>query len=147
MEDRRWLLKIDVNNKNVINIFDDGYVLDNNGRKLFVLKKAAMGMVQELINEYSTLDEDVDSVSRYTIRCNTNPKVVSHNQMFFNQLKDLIYNPQNIKHPDNRLGSILEDIEHLRSTGELHTMIEADGQDAFIERLILKYCNLENNCE
>ena len=143
MEDRKWLMKVDRCEKHVLTLFEDGYVVDNRGKKLFVLKKSAIEMVQELINEYSTLDEDVDSTPECIIKCNIEPRIESHNRLFFNQMKDLLFEPQNIKHPDSRLGRILEEIERLRADGTLQEMMETSGQDAFIEQLILDFSDRE----
>lgn len=96
MKDRTWLIKMERCEKHVITLFEDGYVVDNRGKKLFVLKKSAMEMIQELINEYATLYIDVDFDPKCTIKCNIEPRVESHNRLFFNQMKDLLFEPQNI---------------------------------------------------
>lgn len=145
MKDRTWLIKMERCEKHVITLFEDGYVVDNRGKKLFVLKKAAMEMVQELISEYSADDSTADFDQDCIIKCNTNPKLVSHNRLFFNQMVALLFDPRNIKHPDSRLGSILEEIERLRADGTLQEMIETSGQDAVIDELILKFSDRESD--
>ena len=145
MKDRTWLIKMERCEKHVLTLFEDGYVVDNRGKKLFVLKKSAMEMVQELINEYSILDEDVDSVSECTIKCNIEPRIESHNRLFFNQMKDLLFKPQNIKHHDDRLGPIIEEIERLGASGKLQDMLYSDGTDAFVEDLIYRFSYIESN--
>lgn len=127
---RTWLIKMERCEKHVLTLFEDGYVVDNRGKKLFVLKKSAMEMVQELINEYSADDSTADFDQDCIIKCNTNPKLVSHNRLFFNQIVELLFDFRNIKHPDSRLGSILEEIQRLRTDGKLQEMIETSGQDA-----------------
>ena len=96
MKYRTWLIKMERCEKHVITLFEDGYVVDNRGKKLFVLKKSAREMIQELINEYATLYIDVDFDPKCTIKCNIEPRVESHNRLFFNQMKDLLFEPQNI---------------------------------------------------
>src|SRR5699024_2533999 len=100
-------------------------------KKPYVLKKSAMELVYELINEYSADDSTADFDQDCIIKCNISPKLVSHNRLFFNQMVALLFDPKNIKHPDSRLGPILEEIERLRADGTLQEMIETSGQDAF----------------
>ena len=145
MKDRTWLIKMESCEKHVLTLFEDGYVVDNRGKKLFVLKKSAMGMVQELINEYSADDSTADFDQDCIIKCNTNPKLVSYNRFFFNQIVELLFDFRNIKHPDSRLGSILEEIQRLRTDGKLQEMIETSGQDAVIDELILKFSDRESD--
>lgn len=143
MKDRTWLVKFERYDKNWITLYDDANVLCCGRKKPYVLKKSAMEMVQELINEYSADDSTADFDQDCIIKCNINPKIVSHNRLFFNQMVSLLFDPRNIKHPDSRLGPIIEEIQRLRATGELQEMIETDGQDVFIERLILKFSDRE----
>lgn len=147
MEDRRWLVKLERYDKNWITLYDDANVLTCGRKKPYVLKKAAMEMVQELISEYSADDSTADFDQDCIIKCNTNPKLVSHNRLFFNQMVALLFDPRNIKHPDSRLGYILEEIECLRTDGKLQEMIETSGQDAFVEQLINRFSPVENNFE
>lgn len=139
MEDRTWLVKLERYDKNWITLYDDANVLCCGRKKPYVLKKSAMEMVQELINEYFADDETADFDQDCIIKCNTNPKLVSNNRLFFNQMVSLLFDPRSIKHPDERLGPILEEIERLRAAGTLQEMIETSGQDAVIEELILKF--------
>lgn len=145
MKDKTWLIKMESCEKHVLTLFEDGYVVDNRGKKLFVLKKSAMGMVKELINEYSADDSTADFDQDCIIKCNINPKLVSHNRLFFNQMVETLFDPRSIKHPDSRLGIILEEIERLRADGTLKEMIETSGQDAFIEQLIMNFSDRESN--
>lgn len=139
MKDRTWLIKMERCEKHVLTLFEDGYVVDNRGKKLFVLKKSAMEMIQELINEYATLDIDVDFDPKCTIKCNIEPRVESHNRLFFNQMKDLLFEPQNIKHPDEHLDNIIGEIDRLRASGKLQEMLQLDGIDAVAEDLINRF--------
>jgi len=63
MKYRTWLIKMERCEKHVITLFEDGYVVDNRGKKLFVLKKSAMEMIQEL--EKHNLDVVVGNVQKY----------------------------------------------------------------------------------
>lgn len=139
MKDRTWLIKMERCEKHVITLFEDGYVVDNRGKKLFVLKRSAMEMIQELINEYATLYIDVDFDPKCTIKCNIEPRVESHNRLFFNQMKDLLFEPQNIKHPDEHLDNIIGEIDRLRASGKLQEMLQLDGIDAVAEDLINRF--------
>lgn len=139
MENRTWLIKMERCEKHVLTLFDDGYVVDNCGKKLFVLKKSAMELVRALINEYSVLDEDVNFLPDCTIKCNIEPRIENHNRLFFNQMVDLLFAPQNIKHPDDRLGPIIDEIECLRGTGKLQEMLKSDGEDGVAVDLINRF--------
>lgn len=102
-----------------------------------------MELVYDLINEYSSDDSTADFDQDCIIKCNTNPKLVSHNRLFFNQMVALLFDPRNTKHPDSRLGPIMEEIERLRADGTLQEMIETSGQDSVIDELILKFSDRE----
>ena len=145
MKDRTWLVKLERYDKNWITLYDDANVLCCGRKKPYVLKKSAIEMVQELINEYSTDDSTADFDQDCIIKRNTNPKLVSHNRLFFNQMVALLFDPRNIKHPDERLGPIIEEIKRLRASGKLQEMIETSGQDAVIDELILKFSDIESD--
>lgn len=145
MKDRTWLVKLERYDKNWVTLYGDANVLTYGRKKPYVLKKTAMEMVQELISEYSADDSTADFDQYCIIKCNTNPKLVSHNRLFFNQMVSILFDPRNIKHPDSRLGSILEEIERLRADGTLQEMIETSGQDAVIDELILKFSDRESD--
>lgn len=145
MEHRRWLVKLERYDKNWLTLYDDANVLCCGRKKPYVLKKSAMEMVQELINEYFVDDETADFDQDCIIKCNINPKLVSHNRLFFNQIVAILFDFRNIKHPDSRLGPILEEIERLRADGTLQEMIETIGQDAVIDELILKFSDRESD--
>ena len=143
MKDRTWLVKLERYDKNWITLYDDANVLTYGRKKPYVLKKSAMEMVQELISEYSADDSTADFDQDCIIKCNTNPKLVSHNRFFFNQMVELLFDFRNIKHPDERLGPIIEEIKRLRASSKLQEMIETSGQDAFIEQLIMNFSDRE----
>ena len=145
MKDRTWLVKLERYDKNWITLYDDANVLTYGRKKPYVLKKAAMEMVQELISEYSADDSTADFDQDCIIKCNTNPKLVSNNRLFFNQMVAILFDTRSIKHPDSRLGSILEEIERLRTDGKLQEMIETSGQDAFVEQLINRFSPVESD--
>ena len=147
MKDRRWLVKLERDDKYWITLYDDANVLTYGRKKPYVLKKSAMELVYELINEYSADDSTADFDQDCIIKCNISPKLVSHNRLFFNQMVALLFDPRNIKHPDSRLGPILEEIERLRADGTLEAMIETSGQDAFVEQLINRFSPVESNFE
>ena len=145
MEDRRWLVKLERYDKNWLTLYDDANVLTYGRKKPYVLKKSAMEMAQELINEYSADDSTADFDQDCIIKCNTNPKLVSYNRLFFNQMVAILFDPRSIKHPDERLGPIIEEIKRLRASGKLQEMIETSGQDAVIDELILKISDIESD--
>lgn len=144
MEDRRWLVKLE-RNKSWTILYDDAKVIIDGGKKSYVLKKSAMELVYDLISEYSADDSTADFDQDCIIKCNISPKLVSHNRLFFNQMVALLFDPKNIKHPDSRLGYILDEIERLRADGTLQEMIETSGQDAVIDELILKFSDRESD--
>lgn len=145
MEDKRWLVKLERYDKNWITLYDDANVLTYGRKKPYVLKKSAMEMVQELINEYSADDSTADFDQDCIIKCNINPKLVSHNRLFFNQMVAILFDFRNIKHPDERLGPIIEEIQRLRADGTLQEMIDTDGQDAVIEQLIMNFSDRDSD--
>lgn len=145
MKDRTWLVKLERYDKNWITLYDDANVLTYGRKKPYVLKKSAMEMVQELISEYSADDSTADFDQDCIIKCNTNPKLVSYNRLFFNQMVELLFDFRNIKHPDERLGPIVEEIQRLRADGILQEMIDTDGQDAVIEQLIMNFSDRDSD--
>ena len=145
MEESTQLVKLERYDKNWITMYDDANVLTYGRKKPYVLKKSAMEMVQELINEYSADDSTADFDQDCIIKCNINPKLVSHNRLFFNQMVALFFDSKNIKHPDSRLGPILEEIERLRADGTLQEMIEKSGQDDVIDELILRFSDRDSD--
>ena len=145
MENRTWLIKMERHEKHVLTLFEDGYVVDNSGKKLFVLKKSAIELVRNLINEYSTLNEAADFTPDCTIKCNIDPRIDSHNRLFFKQIVDVLFEPQDIKHPDDRLAPIIDEIERLRGTGKLQELIQLDGETGVAADLIRRFSSVESN--
>lgn len=143
-KDRTWFIKCEKNGKHVLTMFDDGYVFNEKGKKLFVLQKDALNQVRNLVNEYSTsTDGSIEDENIY-VKCNLDPIFISHNRTFFDQLTNLMFSGQNIKHPPGQLDTIINEIERLRTTGKLKEMIKASGQASFIDSLIEQF-NIEND--
>ena len=143
-KDRTWFIKCEKNGKHVLTMFDDGYVFNEKGKKLFVLQKDALNQVRNLVNEYSTsTDGSIEDENIY-VKCNLDPIFISHNRTFFDKLTNLMFSGQNIKHPPGQLDTIINEIERLRTTGKLKEMIKASGQDSFIDSLIEQF-NIEND--
>ena len=143
-KDRTWFIKCEKNGKHVLTMFDDGYVFNEKGKKLFVLQKDALNQVRNLVNEYSTSTDGSIEEENIYVKCNLDPIFISHNRTFFDQLTNLMFSGQNIKHPPGQLDTIINEIERLRTTGKLKEMIEASGQDSFIDSLIEQF-NIEND--
>lgn len=143
-KDRTWFIKCKKNGKHVLTMFDDGYVFNEKGKKLFVLQKDALNQVRNLVNEYSTSDDCSNGGVNISIKCNLDSILISHNQTFFDQLTNLMFSGHNIKHPPGQLDTIINEIERLRTTGKLKEMIKASGQDAFVDALIEQF-NIEND--
>ncbi len=143
-KDRTWFIKCEKNGKHVLTMFDDGYVFNEKGKKLFVLQKDALNQVRNLVNEYSTSTDGSIEEENIYVKCNLDPIFISHNRTFFDQLTNLMFSGQNIKHPPGQLDTIINEIERLRTTGKLKEMIKASGQDSFIDSLIEQF-NIEND--
>lgn len=143
-KDRTWFIKCEKNGKHVLTMFDDGYVFNEKGKKLFVLQKDALNQVRNLVNEYSTSTDGSIEEENIYVKCNLDLIFISHNRTFFDQLTNLMFSGQNIKHPPGQLDTIINEIERLRTTGKLKEMIKASGQDSFIDSLIEQF-NIEND--
>lgn len=143
-KDRTWFIKCEKNGKHVLTMFDDGYVFNEKGKKLFVLQKDALNQVRNLVNEYFTSTDGSIEDENISVKCNLDPIFISHNRTFFDQLTNLMFSGQNIKHPPGQLDTIINEIERLRTTGKLKEMIKASGQDSFIDSLIEQF-NIEND--
>lgn len=143
-KDRTWFIKFEKSCKHILTLFNDGYVFDEKGKKLFVLQKDALNQVRNLVKEYSTSDDCSNSGANISIKCNLDSIFISHNQTFFDQLTNLMFSGHNIKHPPGQLDTIINEIERLRTTGKLKEMIKASGQDAFVDALIEQF-NIEND--
>jgi|GEM_PF-5012664 hypothetical protein len=143
-KDRTWFIKCEKNGKHVLTMFDDGYVFNEKGKKLFVLQKDALNQVRNLVNEYSTSTDGSIEDENISVKCNLDPIFISHNRTFFDQLTNLMFSGQNIKHPPGQLDTIINEIERLRTTGKLKEMIKASGQASFIDSLIEQF-NIEND--
>lgn len=68
-----WFVKAERGRKHVLTLYQDGYVMDEKGKKMFVLQKAAMQQVRNLVNEYSISNDTFNDDPNLTIKCNNNP--------------------------------------------------------------------------
>lgn len=143
-KDRTWFIKFEKSCKHILTLFNDGYVFDEKGKKLFVLQKDALNQVRNLVKEYSISDDCSNGDANISIKCNLDSIFISHNQTFFDQLTNLMFSGHNIKHPPGQLDTIINEIERLRTTGKLKEIIKASGQDSFIDSLIEQF-NIEND--
>lgn len=143
-KDRTWFIKCEKSYKHILTLFNDGYVFDEKGKKLFVLQKDALNQVRNLVKEYSTSTDGSIEDENISVKCNLDPIFISHNRTFFDQLTNLMFSGHNIKHPPGQLDTIINEIERLRTTGKLKEMIKASGQDAFVDALIEQF-NIEND--
>lgn len=143
-KDRTWFIKFEKSCKHILTLFNDGYVFDEKGKKLFVLQKDALNQVRNLVKEYSISDDCSNSGANISIKCNLDSIFISHNQTFFDQLTNLMFSGHNIKHPPGQLDTIINEIERLRTTGKLKEMIQDNGQDSFVDSLIEQF-NIEND--
>jgi len=81
-KDRTWFIKCEKNGKHVLTMFDDGYVFNEKGKKLFVLQKDALNQVRNLVNEYSTSTDGSIEEENIYVKCNLDPIFISHNRTF-----------------------------------------------------------------
>ncbi len=139
MENKDWLIILinEVDSSiEAVTICKDGYVFDYRKKKLFVLKKNTIGLLKKLVDEYDKTDLISNLDSKCLIKCNGDTKFVSNNQDFYNKVIKLVFNASNIKHPPELLDEVIALIGSLRTSGELDSMIQADGVDVAIDRLI-----------
>ena len=136
-----WFVKAERGRKHVLTLYQDGYVMDEKGKKMFVLQKAAMQQVRNLVNEYSISNDTFNDEPNLTIKCNNNPIFISHNTLFCDQLADLLFRGENIKHPPAELDLIIDEINRLRVNNELNDLINQEGGKKFVDNLIFKYSN------
>lgn len=134
MKDKEWLLKLS-NNHEKLTLCTDGYVYDDS-KKLFVLKKSTMQEINDILNDHDVRESDALHDSKRTIKCKGKTKFTSHDEELFNKLVRMIYKSDNIKHPPVLLGEVISLIEELRAAGTLKETIQAETQDAFIDRVI-----------
>lgn len=135
-KDRTWFIKCEKSYKHILTLFNDGYVFDEKGKKLFVLQKDALNQVRNLVKEYSTSTDGSIEDENISVKCNLDPIFISHNRTFFDQLTNLMFSGQNIKHPPEEFDAIISEIERLRATGELNDMLKARGADVVAQDLI-----------
>lgn len=119
-----------------LTICEDGYVFDNKKHKLFVLKKSTVETLNKLMNEYKNHHVGDVFESKYMIKFNGDTKFSSNNQDLFFKVIELVYKGDNIKHPSELLDPVIALIKELRATGELDAMIQTDGIDDTVDKLI-----------
>ena len=123
-KDRIWFIKCEYERKHFLTLFEDGYVMNEKGKKMFVLQKAAMQQVKNLVQEYSSTDDGSNDNPKITIKCNLNSIYVSHNRDFAIQLAHLLFNNDNIKHPNDDLATVIDILNELEANGDLHLLYE-----------------------
>ena len=136
-----WLLMLVTERNNglySVTVKNDGYVVDNKQKKLFVLKKATMGKLRKLVNEYEPLHLTDRFDSKCLVKCNndTDGGFVTNDKDFYSMIIKTVYQENNIKHPPEMLDSVISLIEELRATGELDNMIQAEDLDAVTNRIL-----------
>lgn len=140
-EDKTWLIKLENNGIEAITVCKNGYVFDNKLRKLFILKKLAMEVLTDLINEHEKSAINQNSNSRCCVKCNWSNKFVSNNLEFYTKLIDLIYDSNNIKHPLEPLDEIISEIKQIKATDDFDDIVLEYGIDAVVDGLICMYEN------
>ena len=136
-----WLLMLVTERNNglySVTVKNDGYVVDNKQKKLFVLKRATMGKLRKLVNEYEPLHLTDRFDSKCLVKCNrdTDGGFVTTDKEFYKKTISIVYEADNIKHPPEMLDSVISLIEELRATGELDNMIQAEDLDAVTNRIL-----------
>ena len=121
-----------------VTVKNDGYVVDNKQKKLFVLKKATMEKLRKLVIGYEPphLTDSFDT--KCLVKCNsdTDGGFVTTDKEFYRKIINIVYQEDNIKHPPEMLDSVISLIEELRATGELDNMIQAEDLDAVTNRIL-----------
>ena len=143
-KDKIWFIKCEFDRKHFLTIFEDGYVMNEKGKKMFVLQKAAMQQVRNLVQEYSTIDDHSNDNDNLTIKCNISPIYTCHNRDFGVQLANLILSNDNIKHPTEELSAVIDKIWELDAEGNVIEFVQSKGRDKFIEDVIDSCCNRSN---
>lgn len=136
-----WLLMLVTERNNglySVTVKNDGYVVDNKQKKLFVLKRATMEKLRKLVIEYEAphLTDSFDT--KCLVKCNrdTDGGFVTTDKEFYKKTISIVYEADNIKHPPEMLDSVISLIEELRATGELDNMIQAEDLDAVTNRIL-----------
>lgn len=119
-----------------LTICEDVYVFDNKKHKLFVLKKATVEILNKLMNEYKNHHLSDEFGPKYMIKFNGDTKFFSNDQDLFFKVIELVYKGDNIKHPSELLDPVIALIKELHATGKLDAMIQADGMDDTVDKLI-----------
>lgn len=134
--ERKWFIKCEMDGKHFLTLFEDAYLMNEKGKKMFVLQKAAMQQVRNLVQEYSITDDGSNDEPKLTIKCNISPIYTCHNKDFGVQLANLILNNDNIKHPTEELSAVIDKIWELDAAGTVSELIDSKGKDGFIQDVI-----------
>ena len=94
-----WLLMLVTERNNglySVTVKNDGYVVDNKQKKLFVLKKATMGKLRKLVNEYEPLHLTDRFDSKCLVKCNrdTDGGFVTTDKEFYKKTISIVSNCQ-----------------------------------------------------
>ncbi len=141
MKDKTWLIMLIKELDDgiyTLTITEDGYVLDNKKKKLFVLKKSTIENLNKMMSEYknANLSDVFDSKCMVKFNGDTN-KFTSNNQELYFKIIDLVYKADNIKHPPELLDEIIAVVNDSKETGELDPIIQEYGLDATVDRLMI----------
>ena len=141
MKDKTWLIMLIKELDDgiyTLTITEDGYVLDNKKKKLFVLKKSTIENLNKMMSEYknANLSDVFDSKCMVKFNGDTN-KFTSNNQGLYFKIVDLVYKADNIKHPPELLDEIIAVVNDSKETGELDPIIQEYGLDATVDRLMI----------
>lgn len=119
-----------------LTICEDEYVFDNKKHKLFVLKKATVETLNKLMNKYKNHHLSDEFEPKNMVKFNGDTKFFSNDQYLFFKVIELVYKGDNIRHPSELLDPVMALIKELHATGKLDAMIQADGMDDTVDKLI-----------
>lgn len=119
-----------------LTICEDEYVFDNKKHKLFVLNKATVETLNKLMNKYKNHHLSDELEPKNMVKFNGDTKFFSNDQDLFFKVIELVYKGDNIRHPSELLDPVMALIKELHATGKLDAMIQADGMDDTVDKLI-----------
>lgn len=138
MKDKRWYIKL-VNKGDVVStVTTDGYVYDSS-KKLFVLKKNTMNMLQSFIDDHIESDLADENDSKLIVKVNLNPKITIYSEELYNKIIKTIFKAESIKHPMNLFDELIQFIEELIASGELEDMKQTNPQDAIVDEIFNRF--------
>lgn len=135
-KDRTWLIKLFNGRKLCMIVCVDGYCLNENGKKLFVLQKSAMQMLNDLLDNYSDEAVDDENISKRSIKCNGKLKFETNNSGLIDEITNLIFKASRIKNPPMYLDETISEIERLRCENELANALATYSVDGLIDKII-----------